>query len=57
MLLGAVLKSPYLGWDYGSPETAVIGVALHACEWIFVRAAPLLLIGAAVGAFLTRKKE
>ena len=52
-----LLKSPYLNWDYSSPETAVIGVALHACEWIFVRAAPVLLLGAAIGAFLTRKKE
>ena len=57
VLLSAVLKSPYLNWNYSSPETAVIGVALHACEWIFVRAAPVLLLGAAIGAFLTRKKE
>lgn len=57
VLLSAVLKSPYLNWDYSSPETAVIGVTLHACEWIFVRAAPVLLLGAAIGAFLTRKKD
>lgn len=57
VLLSAVLKSPYLSWDYSSPETAVIGVTLHACEWIFVRAAPVLLLGAAIGAFLTRKKD
>ena len=49
------LNSPYLGWDYHDPEMAVAGTALHAAEWLFVRAAPLLLIGAAVGAFLTRK--
>lgn len=49
--------SPYLGWDYRAPETAVIGVALHALEWGFVRLAPIALIGAGIGAFLTRKKR
>lgn len=51
------LNSPYLGFDYHDPEMAVAGTALHAAEWLFVRAAPLLLIGAAVGAFLTRKRR
>lgn len=50
------LKSPYLGWDYNHPETAVLGVAFHGLEWLFVRAAPLVLIGAIVGIFLTRNK-
>ena len=50
------LKSPYLGWDYSDPETAVVGVAFHSFEWIFVRLAPLILIGAIVGIFLSRKK-
>lgn len=48
-------NSPYLGWDYGDPETAVFGAALHVFEWLFVRLAPILLIGALAGAFLTRK--
>lgn len=51
-----LLNSPYLGWDYSDPENAVIGVGFHAMEWLFTRIAPLVLIGAAVGAFLTRKK-
>ena len=51
-----VLNSPYLGWDYSDPETAVVGVAFHALEWLFVRAAPIILIGAMAGIFLTRKK-
>ncbi|MCI8500916.1 MAG: helix-turn-helix transcriptional regulator [Oscillospiraceae bacterium] len=51
-----VLNSPYLGWDYNSPETAVIGTAFHAFEWLFVRLAPIILIGAIVGIFLTHKK-
>lgn len=52
-----VLNSPYLGWDYNNPETAVAGAALHAFEWLFVRAAPIILIGAIVGIFLTRKNK
>lgn len=50
------LGSPYQAWDFSDPETAVAGTALHGFEWVFVRAAPLLLTGAAVGAFLTRRK-
>ena len=47
--------SPYLSWDYSDPETAVLGVALHGFEWLFVRFAPLVLIGAVVGIVKTRK--
>lgn len=50
-----LLNSPYLGWDYHDPETAVVGVAFHAFEWVFIRLAPILLIGAIVGIFLTRR--
>ncbi len=50
------LESSYLGWNYSAPETAVLGVAFHSFEWLFVRAAPILLIGAIIGIFLTRKK-
>ena len=49
--------SPYLNWDYHDPETAVAGAALHGFEWLFVRAAPLLLTGGSVGLLLTRKKK
>ena len=52
----AVVNSPYLGWDYSAPETAVMGVAIHAFEWAFVRSAPFVLVAALVGVFLTRKK-
>ena len=51
-----VINSPYLGWDFSDPETAVAGTAFHAFEWLFVRAAPIILIGGIVGVFLTRKK-
>lgn len=50
------LNSPYLGWDYNDPETAVMGTFFHGLEWLFVRLAPVILIGAGIGVFLTRKK-
>ena len=49
-------NSPYLGWDYSDPETAVFGAAFHVSEWVFVRAAPFILIGAIIGIFVTWKK-
>ena len=60
VLISAVLtalKSPYLSWNYCDPETAVAGAAFHAFEWLFVRLAPMILIGAIVGISLTRKNE
>lgn len=53
----AVLNSPYLGWNYDDPETAVFGAIFHTFEYLFVRLAPFILIGAIVGIVLTRKKE
>ncbi len=52
-----IFSSPYLGWDYSDPETAVLGVAFHAFEWLFVRAAPLIFIIAMIGIFLMVKKR
>ena len=52
-----IVNSPYLGWDYSDPETAVLGVAFHSFEWLFVRVAPILFIAAIVGIVLTFKKE
>lgn len=51
-----VLNSPYLDWDSSDPETAVFRAAFHVFEWLFVRAAPIIFIGAIVGIILTRKK-
>jgi len=59
VIISAVLiaiNSSYLGWNYSDPETAVFGAAFHIFEWLFVRFAPILLIGAILGIFLTRKK-
>lgn len=47
--------SPYLSWDYHDPETAVAGVAFHAFEWLFVRAAPVMLAAAGISIWLARK--
>ena len=52
-----IWSSPYLGWDYSDPELAVAGVIYHAAEWLFIRLAPIILIGAIAGIFLTRKKD
>lgn len=52
-----ILNSPYLGWNYSAPETAVLGVAFHSFEWLFVRVAPIIFIAAIIGIFFTFKKE
>ena len=46
-----------LNWDYSNPENAVLGVAFHSFEWLFVRIAPIILIVLIIGIFLTRKKD
>ena len=51
-----LLKSPYFNWNYNNPENAVLGVAFHSFEWLFVRIAPIILIVSIVGLVLTRKK-
>lgn len=52
-----VWNSPYLSWDYSDPETAVVGVLFHAFEWLFVRLAPIVFVGAVAGICLTRKRS
>ena len=52
-----LLNSPYLNWDYSNPENAVLGVTFHSFEWLFIRIAPIILIGLVIGIFLTRKKD
>ena len=51
-----LLNSPYLGWNYSDPETAVAGAAFHAFEWLFVRLSPIILISTVIGIVLTRNK-
>ena len=60
VIIAAILisqSSPYLDWDYSDSETAVVGVAYHAFEWLFFRIAPVVLVGAIAGICLTRKKR
>lgn len=56
-LLLIALNSPYLNWDYSNPETAVMGVGLHAFEWIFIRLAPIILVGLIAIVFFIRNKK
>ena len=51
-----LLNSPYLNGNYNKIEYAVLGVASHSFEWIFIRIAPILFIVSIVGIVLTRKK-
>lgn len=53
----AALGSSYLGWDYSDPETAVVGVAFHGFEWVFVRVAPVIFAGAFIGSILTLERK
>ena len=59
MIFAALIiwSSPYLGWDYSDPETAVLGVAFHSFEWLFVRVAPIIFIVAIIGIFFTFKRK
>ena len=51
-----VSKSSYMSWDYSDPKTAVVGVVFHAFEWLFIRIAPIALIGGIFGTFCTKQK-
>lgn len=53
----AVLNSPYLGWNFGDPEIAVVGTTFHVFEWLYVRIAPIIIVGGIIGAFLTHRKD
>lgn len=52
-----LLNSPYLSWNYSNPEKAVTGVTFHLFEWLFVRTAPIILIGSILGIIMTRRKD
>ncbi|MDY2777519.1 MAG: helix-turn-helix transcriptional regulator [Collinsella sp.] len=51
--LFATMGGSYLAWDQGDPETAVAVAAIHAFEWVFVRIAPIALLGSVAGFCLT----
>ncbi len=52
-----LLNSPYLNWNYNDPENAVLRVAFHSLEWLFVRVVPIIYIVSIFGIALTRKKD
>ncbi len=49
-------NSFYLNLDYSNPEEAVLGVIFHIFVWLFIRIAPIILIGLIIGSFFTRKR-
>ena len=55
-ILFLFLNSPYLNWSYNNPETAVMGVIVHAFEWTFIRVAPILLIISIIGIIIEKRK-
>lgn len=61
ILLGFLIlytsNSFYTAWSLDNIETAILIFFLHSFEWLFIRLAPILLIGSVVGIFLTRKKD
>ena len=52
----ATIGNTYMEWDYNKTEYAVLVVAIHSFEWIFVKIAPIILIASIIGIVLTRKK-
>ncbi|MBR6300524.1 MAG: helix-turn-helix transcriptional regulator [Clostridia bacterium] len=52
-----LINSSYLNWDYNVPELAVAGTILHGFEFVFVRLAPIVFLGAVVGIIITYKKK
>ena len=52
-----IMNSPYLEWNYNDTEKAVLGTIFHSFEFLFVRIAPIVFLGAVVGALLTRKNK
>lgn len=52
-----LLGGQYADWNYGDPETAVLGTAVHSFEWLFVRVAPFIFVASIIGIILTLKKD
>ena len=52
-----LINSAYLNWDYNVPELAVAGTILHGFEFVFVRLAPIIFLGAVVGIIISYKTK
>ena len=53
----AAMHSEYLTWDFSNPEAAIAGTLLHGFEFLFVRLAPFVFIGSAIGIVFTYLKN
>lgn len=53
----AAMNSEYLVWDLQNPELAIAGTLLHGFEFLFVRSAPFVFIGCAIGLVYTYRKR
>lgn len=50
-----LMNGSYLNWNYENTEMAIAGTLLHGFEFLFVRLAPVVLLGAALGIAFTYK--
>lgn len=50
-------NSPYLNWNYDNPEDAILKVAYHSFEWLFIRIAPMLLTISILGIVLVKNNK
>lgn len=53
----AAMNGEYLTWDFQDPEAAMAGTLLHGFEFLFVRLAPFVFMGSAIGIGFTYKKR
>ena len=53
----ATIGNRYMEWNYNDPELAVLGVGIHSFIWVFVKIAPIILMGSIVGICLTKKRQ
>ncbi|MFI3283758.1 MAG: helix-turn-helix transcriptional regulator [Erysipelotrichaceae bacterium] len=51
------INSPYLAWNSTSQETTVLKVGFQSIEWLFVRVAPIILIGGMIAIIFTYKNK
>ena len=51
------MNGEYLTWDFHDPELAIAATLLHGFEFLFVRSAPVVFIGAVIGITATYRKR
>ena len=50
------INGSYLSWSSSDPETVVFKAAFHVFEWLFVRVAPIVFVGAILVMLFIRKR-